>query len=225
MGEDYYNGILGNDSDIAIDVFELALSKWTERTQLRKGYKELYNKRNLQFFDALIWTRVVNAKNRYIYLSNSLRECKKREQNESNTVEENSLISQLRQGLCSENYQKDIDKLMKSVNTWKYRGKLYRVMDCKQNQIDYHGLIASWTNDYKSFKNFNHLYDKQKYTFIVGSTGSDWGFDVNKYRQYIGERHIYTEHESEIIFPLDYKYVKDTFYGTLDGFYKYMREK
>ncbi len=213
MYYDYYNGALGSYSNLDTNkyVFESALSQWTERSQLGSGYDE----RKLRFYDALIWYRVVNAKEQYKMLLGMIRFRKKNESND----QKSSFPIKLR---SSASLQTDLDEFMESVNTWKYTGKVYRVMDCKPVQIKYHGLIASWTNKPDAFASFNHLYRGMKYTFLIGTTGRDWGFDVNKYRKHIDDIHGFTEYESEIILPMHEKYVTDVFYGTLDEFYKYI---
>ena len=118
-----------------------------------------------------------------------------------------------------------LDRISRDVESWKYTGEVYRVINCRKHKVEYHKLIASWVSNIEAFKSFNHLYKNSKYTFLMGNTSRDWAFDVNKYRKYINDRHSYTEHESEIILPTDEKYVIDTFYGTLEEFYKYIEAK
>lgn len=217
MVEDYYNGALGfySKTGLSEHIFEAALSQWTERPQLDKRY----NKRKVQFYDALIWTRVINARRAYKYLSNSIKEQKKQVEEYEDEAEGIPFKAQ-----SISEIQQDIDELMESINTWKYRGKVYRVMNCTEDKIDYHNMIASWINDPEVFRKFNHLLPDKKYTFLIGNTGKDWGFDVNKYRKNTGNRHKFTEKEQEIILPMSSKYVKDVFYGTLEEFYKYIKK-
>ena len=215
MYEDYYNGALGFRNTINLNqyVFETALSQWTERQQLGNGY----SKRMVQFYDALIWTRVENAKQQYKMLKSSLQSAKKRESEPDNA--ESGFSFKLQTSIDAQN---NLDEFMESVNTWKYTGKVYRVIGCKPDKVEYHDMIASWTNNPLAFADFNHLICTVKYTFLIGHTGKNWAFDVNKYRRIIGDMHQFTEYESEIILPMNKKYVKDVFYGTLDGFYKYI---
>lgn len=182
---DYYDGMLGNTT-LDEEIFELALSKWTERSLLND-----YDRREIQFFDALIWTRVIKEQEHYEMLKNN-----------------------------KSHFYKDLEN---SINTWKYTGKIYRVIDCNPSKLEYHNMIASWTSDLEVFNNFNHLNKDRKYTFIVGAArGKNWGFDVNKYRSIKNIQHKFTEHEAEIIFPMNNKYIKDIFYGTLKGFYQHI---
>ena len=217
MVKDYYNGALGfySKPGLSEHIFEAALSQWTERPQLDKRY----NKRKVQFYDALIWTRVINARRLYKNLSNPIKERKKQGKEYEDEAKEFPFETQ-----SSSEMQQDLDELMESINTWKYSGKVYRVMNCMDDKIDYHNMIASWTNDPEVFRKFNHLLPDKKYTFLIGNTGKDWGFDVNKYRKNTGNRHKFTEKEQEIILPMNSKYVKDIFYGTLEEFYKYIKK-
>ena len=164
---DYYNGILNTPAyeDLDKHIFELALSNWTERPQLGHGY----NKQSLKIYDALIWSRVESAKNEYKMLSNMIRSRKKQES--ENQENKNPWFKSMR---SSTDLQVELDELLESVNTWKYIGKLYRVVECNFEKLDFHGLIASWTNDPMAFDEFNHLYQGVKYTFLVADTGKNW---------------------------------------------------
>ena len=217
MHEDYYNGALGfrNIIDLNQYVFETALSQWTERQQLGNGY----SKRTVQFYDALIWTRVENAKQQRKMLKKFLQSAKKREAESEPNNAESRFPFKLQ---TSADAQSNLDEFMTSVNMWKYTGKVYRVIGCKPDKVEYHNMIASWTNNPLAFINFNHLLHTVKYTFLTGDTGKDWAFDVNKYRKIIGDIHQFIAHESEIILPMNKKYVKDVFYGTLNDFYKHI---
>ena len=107
---------------------------------------------------------------------------------------------------------------------WQYQGKLFRVINKKRGRVKFHGKIASWTKNINAFDNFNHLSRSQAYTFLVAEANEFVGFDVNKYRNSIGVRHVYTEHEEEVIFPMDKQYVMDVFYGTLTDFKQHIAE-
>lgn len=115
------------------------------------------------------------------------------------------------------------DEAIEFMKQWQYKGKVYRAINCKKRKVKYHGKIASWTKNINAFSKFNHLYSNQKYTFLVADATEFLGFDVNKYRKIIKERHRFTECEEEIIFPMDKKYVTDVFYGTLDEFKEYLK--
>lgn len=219
MKDDYYNGALGDNIDgFNEELFERALDRWTERPLLGEGY----NKRLLNLYDSLIWTRVENAKIKLKILKDTAKACEKitinGEKSRISTLFGPTLDDKLR-------LQTEVDNYKKIIEYWKYVGNVYRVIDCKKDEVEYHHLIASWVSNPKSFDNFNKINRKHRYTFLIGKTGRDWAFDVNKYRKYINNRHQYTEHESEIILPMDEEYVTDMFYGTLEEFYKYIRTK
>lgn len=212
MIDDYYDGALGNLEGLDKIIFERALEQWTERPQLGNGY----NKTRLKLYDALIWTRVINAKSELAILEESERARKKTK------IKKNSRIANLLKPASSDSPYSKLDELKTDIDSWKYTGEVFRVIECKKEKVEYHQLIASWTNSPEVFKEFNHLYENQEYTFLIAETREDWAFDVNKYRKHASNRHIFTEHESEIILPMDKKYIVDTFYGTLEGFYHHI---
>ena len=214
MKNDYYDGALGNIEDLTKAIFECALNQWTERPQLGKGY----NKRALKLYDALIWTRVENTKEKLESVESSMKDRNKARKNTSEFVRK--LTPETNDDLLLK-----LDEINKDIESWKYNGKVYRVVNCKKHEVEYHELIASWVSNIKAFESFNHLCKNSKYTFLIGNTGKDWAFNVNKYREHINNRHRYTEHESEIILPMNEKYVTDIFYGTLEEFYKYIEAK
>lgn len=211
MENDYYAGALGNLDDLDKVLFERALGQWTERPQLGDGY----NKRVLKLYDALIWTRVENIKDELKVIKSSIKNRNEARKNTSGFIK--SLTPETNNDLTSK-----LNAVNEDINSWKYVGKIYRIIDCRKSQVEYHQLIASWTDTPEAFKQFNHLCKKPRYSFLIADTGKDWAFDVNKYRNHTKNRHCYTEHESEIIFPMDKQYVVDLFYGTLEEFYKYI---
>lgn len=214
MRSDYYANALGNLDGLDKELFERALDQWTERPQLGDGY----NKRVLKLYDALIWTRIENTIDELRQIESSIDERNK--VRKSNNYLLRRLAPSTNDDLLSR-----LDEIKKDIESWKYIGKIYRVVDCKKDQIEYHQLIASWVNNPGAFKDFNHLCEKHRYLFLIGCTGEDWAFDVNKYREHTNNRHYYTEHESEIIFPMNKKYIIDTFYGTLKEFYEHIRTR
>lgn len=214
MGNDYYAGALGNLNGLDKVLFERALDQWTERSQLG----DRYDKRVLKLYDALIWARVENIKDELELIKSSI--------NNRNETRKNS--SDLIKSLTPEANDDSVARLNiinEDISSWKYVGKIYRVIDCRKSRVEYHQLIASWTNSPEAFEQFNHLYEKHRYSFLIADTGKDWAFDVNKYRNNTNNRHCYTEHESEIIFPMDKQYVVDLFYGTLEEFYKHIKAR
>ncbi len=214
MENDYYAGALGNLDDLDKVLFERALGQWTERPQLGDGY----NKRVLKLYDALIWTRVENTKDELKIIKSSIKNRNEARKNTSGFIK--SLTPETNNDLTAK-----LNAVNEDINSWKYVGKIYRVIDCRKSQVEYHQLIASWTDVPEAFKQFNHLCKKHRYSFLIADTGKDWAFDVNKYRNNTKNRHYYTEQESEIIFPMDKQYVVDLFYGTLEEFYKHIRTR
>lgn len=110
-----------------------------------------------------------------------------------------------------------------SLKTWKYQGKLYRVLhkveiddDTTEEGyrlefpvVEYHGMISHWTDDY-TFSGLTYkLNPNDKYIILEADTGSHFGFDVNKYRNSLGVKNQYTEKEREIIFPMYKECIKE----------------
>ena len=214
MGNDYYASALGNLNGLDKKLFERALDQWTERPQLGDGY----NKRALKLYDALIWTRVENAKDELKIIKSSIKKRNEARKNASGFIE--NLMPETNNDLTVK-----LNAINEDINSWKYVGKIYRVINCRKSRVEYHQLIASWTDSPEAFKRFNHLCKKHRYSFLIADTGKNWAFDVNKYRNNTKNRHCYTEYESEIIFPMDKQYVVDLFYGTLEEFYRYIRTR
>ncbi len=214
MENDYYAGALGNLDGLDKVLFERALDQWTERPQLGDGY----DKRVLKLYDALIWTRIENTKDELKIIKSSIKNRNEARKNTSGFIK--SLTPETNNDLMTK-----LNAINEDINSWKYVGKIYRVIDCRKNLVEYHQLIASWTDSPEAFKRFNHLCEKHRHSFLVANTGKDWAFDVNKYRKNTDNEHCYTEHESEIIFPMDKQYVVDLFYGTLEEFYKHLKTR
>ena len=101
---------------------------------------------------------------------------------------------------------------------WKYQGIICRVMDVLPDDIIYHNKISSWTKSVDSFYKMNNLCKTEKYTFLIANTNDMYGFDVNNYNDYFNQGNQHIQHEEEVIFPMDKKYIIDVFYGTLDEF-------
>ena len=105
----------------------------------------------------------------------------------------------------------------KFVNSWKYQGKLYRVMHktitlgkgnreySRFRKINYHGMITHWTDDY-TFKGLlltnNKIFDDEEYIILEADTKEHFAFDVNKFREKYKCRRTNTEKEREFIFPM-----------------------
>lgn len=102
----------------------------------------------------------------------------------------------------------------KFVKSWKYQGKLYRVMhehmvlDSEGNrtvvmpEVEYHGMITHWTDDY-TFKGLQYkLHPDEEYIILEADTGNHFAFDVNKFRKMYHCRNRHTDKEREFIFPM-----------------------
>lgn len=113
-----------------------------------------------------------------------------------------------------ENYKDKLD--MKFINSWKYEGKLYRIIhrsikkdetlkkgySCRLPKIKYHGMISHWTDDY-TFEGLMHkLNHEEKYIILEADTKDHLGFNVNKFRKEYSCEKPYTAKEREIIFPM-----------------------
>lgn len=215
MGSDYYDGMLGDIGNRTTKaMFECALDRWTERPQLGDGY----NKRTLELYDALIWTRVENARE-------GLKRIKGFIKDRDDARENSNRLSKLLVPATDDGLLLKLNEINEDIKNWKYTGRVYRVINCKKCKVEYHRLIASWVSDTKAFESFNHLYKNSRNTFLIGETVRDWAFDVNKYRNNTKNRHCYTEHESEIIFPMDKRCIVDLFYRTLEEFYGHIETR
>lgn len=103
------------------------------------------------------------------------------------------------------------------INSWKYQGKIYRVMHSHyvfednsieprkvMPEVNYHRMITHWTSDY-TFKGLlasAKIYDDEEYIILEADTGDHLAFDVNKFREANNVIEPYTQGEDEIIFPM-----------------------
>ena len=105
------------------------------------------------------------------------------------------------------------------VNSWKYQGKLYRVLhDCppsaksrktKLPKVNYHGMITHWTDDY-TFAGLQYkLNPDAEYIILEADTGDHFAFDVNGFRKEYGCEERFTEKEREFIFPMYKECIKE----------------
>ena len=110
------------------------------------------------------------------------------------------------------------------VDSWKYQGKLYRVIhphyvpvDGSQEprvimpEVNYHRMITHWTSDY-TFKGLlatAKMFDDEEYIILEADTREHLAFDVNKFRQVNNAQEIYTQGENEIIFPMYRENIKE----------------
>lgn len=118
-------------------------------------------------------------------------------------------------------YPKSFNKSF--VDSWKYQGKLYRVMhkcmvldnssvegySYKLPEVEYHNMITHWTTDLT----FNALLYKlnldTKYIILEADTNERFAFDVNKFQEVNGFQEIYTQEEREVIFPMYKSHIKE----------------
>ena len=121
----------------------------------------------------------------------------------------------------------------KFVDSWKYQGKLYRIIHphyvfdnddythprIEMPEVDYHGMISHWTDDY-TFKGLMYkLYDDMEYIILETDTQARLAFDVNNFRKNHHCRSRNTEKEREIIFPM-YKENTKEYRMTISEFIK-----
>lgn len=124
------------------------------------------------------------------------------------------LIKETEKYLNNSDDSKDIN--IKFIESWKYQGKLYRIIhgnmiedneeddgySFKLPQVNYHGMITHWTDDY-SFKGLMYkLSDDEQYIILEADTKEHIGFDINKFRKNYGCEKKTTENEREVIFPM-----------------------
>lgn len=102
------------------------------------------------------------------------------------------------------------------VDSWKYQGKLYRVLhpslfedensedgfSCKLPDVEYHGMITHWTTDYTFEALMYKLSPNEKYIILEADTKEYIAFDVNCFRETNDITERYTSREKEIIFPM-----------------------
>jgi len=110
------------------------------------------------------------------------------------------------------------------VDSWKYQGKLYRVIHSHYEpngnsteprivmpEVNYHRMITHWTSDY-TFKGLlatAKIFDDEEYIILEADTGDHLAFDVNKFRKANDVQEPYTQGENEIIFPMYKENIKE----------------
>ncbi len=112
---------------------------------------------------------------------------------------------------------------MSFVNSWKYQGKLYRIIhsiiekddtveegySLKLPDIEYHGMISHWTNDY-TFEGLTHkLCPNEQYIILEADTQNHIALNVNKFRRIYKCGNPFTAKEREIIFPMYKECIKE----------------
>ena len=110
------------------------------------------------------------------------------------------------------------------VDSWKYQGKIYRVIhphyvfsdnttepSVIMPEVNYHRMITHWTSDY-TFKGLlatAKIFNDEEYIILEADTGDHLALDVNKFRQVNNAQEIYTQGENEIIFPMYKENIKE----------------
>lgn len=123
------------------------------------------------------------------------------------------------EALMSE-YPSFLDK--EFVDSWKYQGKLYRVIHPHyvfddgvieprtiMPEVNYHRMITHWTSDYTFSGLMYKLSPDEKYIILEADTGDHLAFDVNKFREANNVIEPYTQGENEIIFPMYKECIKE----------------
>ena len=108
------------------------------------------------------------------------------------------------------------------VDSWKYQGKLYRVIHPHyvfddgvieprtiMPEVNYHSMITHWTSDYTFSRLMYKLSPDEKYIILEADTGDHLAFDVNKFREANNVIEPYTQGENEIIFPMYKECIKE----------------
>lgn len=110
------------------------------------------------------------------------------------------------------------------VDSWKYQGKLYRVIHPHyvfddgvieprtiMPEVNYHRMITHWTSDYtfEGLLKNNKIFDDEEYIILEADTGDHLAFDVNKFRKANNAEKRYTQGEEEIIFPMYKECIKE----------------
>ena len=110
------------------------------------------------------------------------------------------------------------------VDSWKYQGKIYRVIHPHyvhdddsieprtiMPEVNYHRMITHWTSDY-TFEGLlatAKIFDDEEYIILEADTGEHLAFDVNKFRKANDVQVPYTQGENEIIFPMYKENIKE----------------
>lgn len=122
-------------------------------------------------------------------------------------------------------YLKDYPDILDKhfIDSWKYQGKIYRIIhqiiikddtaedgySCKLPEVEYHGMISHWTDDF-TFNGLMYKLDADTpYIILEADTQEHIGFDVNKFRKAYNCINPYTENEREIIFPMYKNCIKE----------------
>jgi len=107
------------------------------------------------------------------------------------------------------------------VGSWKYQGRLYRVMhpvlhvDRYGNEssalpkVEYHGMITHWTDDYTFDGLLQKVNPNLEHIILEADTGEHFAFDVNGFRKEYGCEEQYTQKEREFIFPMYKECIKE----------------
>ena len=125
----------------------------------------------------------------------------------------------------------------KFVDSWKYQGKLYRVLHPYREfengdfpspkivipKVDYHGMISHWTDDYTFSGLMYKLSADEEYIILETDTKDHYAFDVNKFRKKNHCRAKNTEKEREFIYPMISKNVKE-YRMTINDFIKMKKQ-
>ncbi len=122
---------------------------------------------------------------------------------------------------------------MNFVNSWKYQGKIYRVLHSRGvaddtnddgyslslPDVEYHGMVSHWTTDYTFDALLYKLSSKAEYIILEADTKEHFAFDVNCFRERYKCSEMYTQNEEEIIFPM-YKDCITEYRMTIEEFIK-----
>lgn len=116
---------------------------------------------------------------------------------------------------------------------WEYRGDIYRVLGksyvqdeeegeprLEMPEINWHGMIASWSKSYDFTTGFSHINSRGHYTFIHARTLGSAGIDANKFSQYLDCFNQNLADEEEVIFPMKRRHVVKVYKNMTPGEFK-----
>lgn len=107
------------------------------------------------------------------------------------------------------------------VSSWKYQGKLFRVMHPVLNvdkdgnesvafpKVEYHNMITHWTDDYAFAGLLQKLNPDSEYVILEAETGDHFAFNVNGFRKEYNCEEQFTQKEREFIFPMYKECIKE----------------
>lgn len=139
---------------------------------------------------------------------------------------------------CRKGLYEVIDGFADFSSHWEYSGEIYRVIGkayvrrgndeeprLEMPEINWHGMVASWSKSYDFTTGFNHISPGGIYSFICGNTLTSAGIDANKLGEYLGCFNPYTSGENEVIFPMKESHVTEIYEGITPAEFKALMDE